>query len=389
MEVLDTPAYVINEKILQSDIGLLRQIADQAGCRLLYSPKASSLAPVLTGVAAHVDGFACSSLFELRLVDALCRGEGAPHEGSLHLVSPLIDGSTLDEFGDRLNSVTFNSVSQWRNLQARVSASTSIGLRINPELSFVHDTRYDPCRLNSKLGVPISRLADLMADDRGVLQGIDGLHFHSNCESTDFASLLATARHIQDVIPEALDAVSWINLGGGYIFQSVEESTAFFETVALFCNGFGLQVFIEPGAAAVRRCGTIVATVRDIFEGDDCQIAVLDTSVNHMPEVLEFQFEPDVLGHVDDGVHTYVLAGCTCLAGDMFGQYAFDAALSIGSQVTFMNMGAYSASKAHRFNGVALPSLYTRRDTGRLDQIWADHFDNFANNVGSSTVAPA
>jgi len=384
VEELDTPAYVINEKVLDKDMRLLRQIADQAGCRLLYSPKASSLAPVLSGVAKHVDGFACSSLFELRLVCVLCRGNG-----SLHVVSPLIDGSTLEEFGDRLNYVTFNSLSQWQNLRSHVSASTSIGLRINPELSFIRDARYDPCCTNSKLGVPVSRLAELLAEGRGVLEGIDGLHFHSNCESTDFASLLATARHIQDVIPEALEAVSWINLGGGYLFQSIEERAAFFETVALFCDGFRLQVFIEPGAAAVRRCGTIVATVRDIFEGEDCQIAVLDTSVNHMPEVLEFQFEPDVLGHVDDGVHAYKLVGCTCLAGDMFGQYAFDAALTIGSQVTFMNMGAYSASKAHRFNGVALPTIYTRRDTGRLDQIWADNFDNFANNVGSSTFAPA
>ena len=384
MEELDTPAYVINEKVLDKDMRLLRQIADQAGCRLLYSPKASSLAPVLSGVAKHVDGFACSSLFELRLVCELCRGNG-----SLHVVSPLIDGSTLEEFDDRLNYVTFNSLSQWQNLRSHVSASTSIGLRINPELSFIRDARYDPCCTNSKLGVPVSRLAQLLAEGRGVLEGIDGLHFHSNCESTDFASLLATARHIQDVLPEALEAVSWINLGGGYLFQSVEERAAFFETVTLFCDGFGLQVFIEPGAAAVRRCGTIVATVRDIFEGEDCQIAVLDTSVNHMPEVLEFQFEPDVLGHVDDGVHAYKLVGCTCLAGDMFGQYAFDDALTIGSQVTFMNMGAYSASKAHRFNGVALPTIYTRRDTGRLDQIWADNFDNFANNVGSSTFAPA
>ena len=159
MEELDTPAYVINEKILERDMRLLRQIADQAGCKLLYSPKASSLAPVLSTIGGYVDGFACSSLYEMRLVDELCRGDG-----SLHLVSPLIDGSTPDEFGDRLNYVTFNSLSQWRNLQAKVSASTSVGLRINPELSFIHDPRYDPCRENSKLGVPVSRFADLMAE---------------------------------------------------------------------------------------------------------------------------------------------------------------------------------------------------------------------------------
>ncbi|NKB19885.1 MAG: hypothetical protein GKS01_04990 [Alphaproteobacteria bacterium] len=384
VEELDTPAYVINEKVLQTDMRLLRQIADQASCKLLYSPKASSLAPVLSTINEFVEGFACSSLFELRLVDESC-GEAC----SRHLVSPLIDQNTLSEFGDRLNYVTFNSVSQWRRLRKRVSGSTSIGLRINPELSFIRDPRYDPCRENSKLGIPISRLSELMAEDRAFLRGVDGLHFHSNCESTDFASLLATARHIRDVIPEALKSISWINLGGGYLFQSIEESAEFFETVALFRDAFGLQVFIEPGAAAVRRCGTIVTTVHDIFEGEDCQIAVLDTSVNHMPEVLEFQFEPDVLGHVDDAVHCYVLAGCTCLAGDTFGQYSFDTALTIGSQVTFTNMGAYSASKAHRFNGVALPTLYRRGDTGALTKIWADRFDEFARNVGSSEVAPA
>ena len=41
-----------------------------------------------------------------------------------------------------------------------------------------------------------------------------------------------------------------------------------------------------------------------------------------MPEVLEFQFEPDVLGHIDAGLHRYILAGCTCLPGDVFGEMA-------------------------------------------------------------------
>ena len=65
----------------------------------------------------------------------------------------------------------------------------------------------------------------------------------------------------------------------------------------------------------------------DIFDGDDIQIAILDTTVNHMSEVFEFQFEPDVLGHADGGLHYYILAGCTCLAGDVFGQYSFDRAI--------------------------------------------------------------
>ena len=42
-----------------------------------------------------------------------------------------------------------------------------------------------------------------------------------------------------------------------------------------------------------------------------------------MPEVFEYSFEPDVAGHSDDAPHSYILAGASCLAGDVFGEYSF------------------------------------------------------------------
>jgi carboxynorspermidine decarboxylase len=381
---IDTPAFVTDEKTLQSDLAQLRGIADEASCKLLYSPKACSLSTVLGNVARHVDGFACSSPFELRLVDRLRDGGQ-----SLHLVSPLIKRETLDAFGARLDYITFNSLSQWRLLRDRVSSRSRVGLRVNPQLSFIRDPRYDPCRPNSKLGVPVAGLAELIETDPASLRGVTGLHFHNNCEATDFASLLATARHIRDIIPRVLHQIGWINLGGGYLFNLAEHHADFQEAVAIFRDGFGLEVFIEPGAAAVRRSGTIEATVHDIFDGDDSRIAILDTTVNHMSEVFEFQFEPDVLGHVEGGLHSYILAGCTCLAGDVFGEYSFDAPLTVGSRIVFPNMGAYTMSKAHRFNGVGLPTIYARRLDGALVEIRADGFDEFARNTGVADIATA
>ena len=379
---IDTPAFVTDEKALQSDLALLRKVADQASCKLLYSPKACSLSTVLGSVTRQVDGFACSSPFELRLVEQLCGGIR-----SLHLVSPLIKRETLEAFGGRLDYLTFNSLSQWGLLRGCVSTATRVGLRVNPQLSFIRDRRYDPCQHNSKLGVPIARLAELVESEPGGLRGITGLHFHNNCESTDFACLLATARHIRDVIPKILTQMDWINLGGGYLFNLAGDYADFYQAVEIFRDIFGLEVFIEPGAAAVRRSGTIVASVHDIFDGDDTRIAILDTTVNHMPEVFEFQFEPDVLGHIDGALQSYILAGCTCLAGDVFGQYSFDRALMIGSQITFLNMGAYTMSKAHRFNGVYLPAIYARRIDGSLDEIRTDGFGEFAQHPGVTNIA--
>ena len=380
----ETPAFVTDEKVLQKDLALLRDVADQASCKLLYSPKASVLSTVLQNIVRQVDGFACSSPYELRLLDQLCIGTR-----SLHLVSPLIKAETLAAFGDRLDYLTVNSLSQWDFLRDSVSPPTSVGLRLNPQLSFVRDARYDPCRQQSKLGVPMSKLADLVATDPAVLRGITGLHFHNNCDGADFGNLLTTARHIQSVIPDILHQVDWINIGGGYMFDLASDYMDFYEAVAIFREGFGLEVFMEPGAAAVRRCGTIEATVHDIFGSDDTLIAILDTTVNHMSEVFEFQFEPDVLGHIDGGLHSYTLAGCTCLAGDVFGHYSFDKPLVIGSRLMFLNMGAYTMSKAHRFNGVALPTIYRRRLDGSLDKVGADSFDEFAQHTGGTNVAVA
>ena len=377
-----TPAFITDEKILDHDLIELRKVADAASCKLLYSPKANSLPNVLKLAAMCVDGFGCSSPFELELIERVC-GPSTPR----HLVSPLLTEEMLRMVGDQLDYLTFNSLSQWELLRKMVPAAVQAGIRVNPELSFIRDPRYDPCRLQSKLGVSVSKLARVVASDPASLRGLNGLHFHTNCDATDFASLLETARRIRDLIPRFLDSLDWINMGGGYLFNQSDDKSDFFHAVNIFRENFGLRVFIEPGAALVRRAGTIEATVHDLFESDGLLIAVLDTTVNHMAEVFEFQFEPDVLGHVDGGAHEYLLAGCTCLAGDIFGEYTFDTPLSIGSRVTFLNMGAYTISKAHRFNGVGLPALYARTMDGALNLIREDNFDAFAQTIGVTANA--
>src|SRR5207249_1862693 len=123
------------------------------------------------------------------------------------------------------------------------------------------------------------------------------------------------------------------------------------------------------GAAFVRSAGILVSTVLDLFPSGRKHMAILDTTVNHLPEVFEYQFEPDVIGDTPSGRFAYTLAGCSCLAGDVFGDYAFTEPLRIGTKIVFANVGAYSVVKAHMFNGISLPSLYTLGETGGLELI--------------------
>ena len=129
---------------------------------------------------------------------------------------------------------------------------------------------------------------------------------------------------------------------------------------------FGAEVFLEPGAAFVRNAAVLVSQVIDLFEVDGKSVAVLDTSVNHLPEVLEFGYQPEVLGQTDDVGFEYILAGSTCLAGDVFGTYWLSSKLEIGTRVTIAGAGAYTLAKAHRFNGVNLPTIWALGTDGTM-----------------------
>lgn len=153
-----------------------------------------------------------------------------------------------------------------------------------------------------------------------------------------------------------------MNLGGGYLFDQIPGHQPFIDLVKKLKNDFDLDVYIEPGKAIVGNAGYLVTSVIDSFISDGKNVAVLDTSINHNPEVFEYQRQPELHEHDPESLHSVILAGCTCLAGDVFGEYRFNNPLATGDKVVFKQLGAYSLIKANRFNGFNLPDIGLYRD---------------------------
>ncbi|MEE7627797.1 carboxynorspermidine decarboxylase [Methylobacter sp. Wu8] len=346
--VYSSPAFVLDETEAAKALAMLADLRNQCGCKVLYSIKALPFSAVLDMAKPFVDGFSASSLFEARLA-----GEVLSGQGSIHLTTPGIRTDELDELSLLCSHISFNSLTQYQRYAETAGALTSIGLRINPKLSFLHDDRFDPCRQHSKLGVAIEELSRSIGLDQ-----IQGLHIHNVFSSTDFTPLIKTVEKLQHYLGIGLAELEWLNLGGGYLFGQIEDHRPFIELVKKLKNDFGLEVYIEPGKAIVGQAGHLVATVIDSFVSDGETIAILDTSINHHPEVFEYQRQPELHEHDPDGQYSAILAGCTCLAGDVFGKYCFKAPLAVGDKVVFNNVGAYTLIKANRFNGYNLPDIY-------------------------------
>ena len=272
-QVTRTPCFIYDEATVRELATRVALVATEANVSLLYTLKPFSLLDFLRFISGDVDGFAVSSLFEARLAR-----EAIGESGSVHFTSPGLRPNDIQEISESCDYISFNSLSQWDRHSPTASRNVSCGIRVNPQLSFVSDARYDPCRAHSKLGVPIRDLVEAIAQAPEAFSALKGIHFHTNCDSNDFGELLETAELVDSSLSHLLPNLDWINLGGGYLFEEGQSLSGLRHAAQLFQSNHNLRVFIEPGAALIREAGYIVSTVLDTFDSGGKAIAVLDTS---------------------------------------------------------------------------------------------------------------
>jgi carboxynorspermidine decarboxylase len=236
-----------------------------------------------------------------------------------------------------------------------------IGLRINPQHSEGAVAIYDPCAKGSRLGITAEVLAEHLQqeDFQQAFKLVSGLHFHSLCEQ-DFLPLQRTLAAFEKQFGHYLSNMQWVNFGGGHhISRPDYQVDALVDCIKTFANKYAVQVYLEPGEAVAIGSGVLVSEVLDIGFNQLPQL-ILDCSATcHMPDTLEMPYRPDISHSAEAGVkaHTYRLGGLTCLAGDVIGDYSFDAALKVGDRLVFEDMAHYTMVKTSTFNGTQLPAI--------------------------------
>ncbi|GHV46366.1 carboxynorspermidine decarboxylase [Clostridia bacterium] len=377
-EILNTPVYIIDEAKLISNLEILRDVELRSGVKILLAQKAFSCYYFYPLIAKYLSGATASGLYEARLAKE--------HFGkSNHIFSPAYKESEIDEILRITDHIVFNSVSQYEKYKHRFvqDCRTSAGLRVNPEVSTQKNSIYDPCAEFSRFGVT----ADCLEQNEHILSEniIHGLHFHTLCEQ-NFDALKLTADVFVSRFGKYFKFLRWVNFGGGHHITKPgynrEELINFLKN---FREEYGLDVYLEPGEAVALDAGYLEAEVLEIVRnGRD--IAILDTSAAcHMPDVLEMPYTPEVVGaKIYDGEcepNIYRLAGNTCLAGDIIGDYLFTKELHPGDRIVFRDMAIYSMVKNNTFNGTPLPGIAVRHTDGSLEMIKVFNYSDFKRRV--------
>lgn len=148
----------------------------------------------------------------------------------------------------------------------------------------------------------------------------------------------------------------------------------------------GVTVYLEPGEACALNAGYLLSQVLDVVRNGETTVAILDASAAcHMPDVLEMPYLPPLLDADPDPAAkpcAVRLAGPTCLAGDVIGDYGMDAVPQPGQTLVFGDMAIYTTCKNNTFNGMPLPSIWLRRTDGSLQRLARFGYQDFKTRLG-------
>lgn len=380
---IPSPAYVLDESRLRRNLALISHVQQESGAQIIVAFKGFSMWSAFEWLREYgITGATASSLNETILAHEEMRGE-------VHVYAPAYSDEDFPEILQRADHIVFNSFGQWQRFKPQVEAARAAGreihcgIRINPEYAEVETDLYNPAGPFSRLGVTRREFRE------DLLDGIDGLHFHTLCEK-DSDTLERTLEVVERNFGDLLPRMKWINFGGGHLMtREGYDIERLIRVIRQFKEKWGLHVILEPGSAFGWQTGWLVSSVLDVVHNVK-DVLLLDISCSaHMPDVLEMPYRPRILGAGDpsEAEHRealpeiegklYVVGGTTCLAGDVVGEYVFDRELGVGDRVVFDDMIHYTMVKTTFFNGVKHPDIGIWRQDGRYQLVKRFGYEEF------------
>ena len=381
-----TPYYLLDEAAIVANMQIISRLCELSGAKALLALKCFATWGVFDVMQPYLHGTTSSSLNEVRLgYETFGKGKDSDNKKETHAYSVAYSADEIDEVLSYADKIIFNSISQLNTFgsQAR-SKNIPVGLRLNPKTSNSSFIIADPARPFSRLGEHDKNKIAAVLDD------ITGVMIHNNCENDSFEAFSASLADIEDRFGDVLAQLEWVSLGGGIHFIAPDyplEKLA--DRLKGFSEKYGVQVYLEPGEASIHGAGSLVTTVLDTMHNEK-NLAVVDSSIEaHMLDLLIYResapiaavnsdlmniasldIDPTNIAPISENAKSAdntIIYGRSCLAGDIFGEYALPNNLKIGDTVTFGNAAGYTMVKKNWFNGVNMPAIVIRRLDGSID----------------------
>ncbi|GAB3485187.1 carboxynorspermidine decarboxylase [Marinomonas epiphytica] len=364
--MIQTPYYLIDKASLLNNLEKIATVRRESGAKSLLALKCFATWSVFDLMQDYMDGTTSSSLYEVKLGKQTFQGE-------THAYSVAYADNEIEEVLAHSDKIIFNSIGQLERF-AQQSEGKTRGLRVNPQVSTSEFIIADPAR-------PFSRLGEWDPEKiAGVMEQISGFMFHNNCENDNFDRFDEMLTHIESRFGHLIKQVSWVSLGGGIHFTGENYPLErFCQRLKQFADTYQVQVYLEPGEAAITNSTSLEVTVLDtLYNGKE--LAIVDSSIEaHMLDLLIYREQAKM--SPSNGQYPYMICGKSCLAGDIFGEFHFDKPLQVGDRLSFQDAAGYTMVKKNWFNGVKMPSIAIKQLDGTIELVREFDYSDFKSNL--------
>ena len=369
-KLLPTPFYYYDMKLLQDTLDVVKAESGKYGYHVHYAIKANANPRILSMIAANGLGADCVSGGEVQAaLDAGFPADKIVFAGVGKADWEINLGLDNDIFCFNVESAAELEVIN--ELAAAKGKVAPVALRVNPEVDAHTHAKITTGMKENKFGINLSQLGSVLDQLKGMRNvRLIGIHSHIGSQITDmsgFRNLAIRMNEIQDDLAARGIVVENINLGGGLGIDYYHPNHM---PIPAFDNYFaavhkllqprpGQRIHFEPGRSIVAQCGSLIARVLYVKEGETKKFAILDAGFTELirPAMYDAYHRIENISS-DEPVDVYDVVGPICESSDVFGKDIELNKTHRGDWIAIRSAGAYGEVMASRYNCRGLPKAY-------------------------------
>lgn len=355
-----TPLYVYHSEKITEQYYKLKAAFYKPNTKIFFACKALTNISILNHIKNIGCNIDCSSINEVKL---------AIHAGfdtkNILYTSNGISFAEVEEAKDLGVNITIDSLSNLAKFGAKFGNSYPLSLRIRPNIMGGGNLQISTGHDESKFGIPITQLDQLLKIVQQYNINAEGLHIHTGSDIDDIEVFVKGIEVLFEILHH-FPSLKFLDLGSGFKvkYKEGDKSTdinllaqKIYEDFENHTAAKDLEIWLEPGKFLVSESGYFITQVNVIKHNEEATFIGINSGFNHLIRPMFYGSYHTIkniknpLGEAKE----YAVVGNLCETDTFAWQRKIEETKE-GDYLCFYNAGAYGFEMSSNFNSRFKPA---------------------------------
>ena len=357
-----TPLYVYDSSKIESQIKKLRSAYSGSDVRIKFAAKALTNISILKLIRKNGVGLEAVSPGEVALA---LRAGYLPSE--ITFTPSGVDFSEIEEGVEKGLLINLDNLSTLKKFGEKYKGTYPCGIRLNPNIMAGGNIKISTGHSNSKFGISVLQLSEILDLVKKHDLKISGLHIHTGSDIRETGAFLQTAEVLFDAAKHFSD-LKFIDFGSGFKVAYKEDDhvtnvedlgNRLTKAFNAFCERYGrkLELWLEPGKFLVSESGTFLVKTNVVKAAPTVTFVGVNSGLNHLIRPMMYDAYHHIVNvsNPSGPFKKYTVVGYICET-DTFGTDRQINEVREGDILAMKNAGAYGFSMASNYNSRLKPA---------------------------------